>query len=127
MKTRKHRRKFSSAFKVQVALVAIKEEETLTTLSRRFDLHANQILKWKKEFLANMGAAFEKKNAFEQLERENDRLYKKVGELEMERDWLKKTADKLGVPFCIPDGPGPNLERGSTPYPYIPTTITFPF
>jgi hypothetical protein len=38
------------------------------------------------------------------------------------------TLGKLGVPFCQPDGPGPNLERfGGKPFRYIPTTITFPF
>lgn len=98
MKTRRQRRKFSSEFKAKVALSAIKEEETLSELSRRFDLHSNQIIKWKKEFLVNMSAAFERKNEFEELEKERDRLYKKVGQLEMEREWLKKTADKLGVP-----------------------------
>jgi hypothetical protein len=31
-------------------------------------------------------------------------------------------------PYFKPDGPGSNLERfGGTPYPYIPTIITFPF
>lgn len=51
MKTRRQRRKFSSEFKAKVVLSAIKEEETLSELSRRFDLHSNQIIKWKKEFL----------------------------------------------------------------------------
>ncbi len=98
MGTGRQRRKFSSEFKAKVALAAIKEQETLAELSREFDVHSNQILKWKKEFLENMSAAFERKNEFEDLEKERDRLYKKVGQLEMEKDWLKKTADKLGVP-----------------------------
>lgn len=36
---------------------------------------------------------------------------------------------RLGVPFCKPDGLGPNLERfGGTPYMYIPSIfkITYP-
>ncbi len=98
MTTRRQRRKFSSEFKAQVALAAVKEQETLAELSRRFDLHSNQIIKWKKEFLANMSAAFDSGNTQEESEKERDRLYKKIGELEMERDWLKKTAVKLGVP-----------------------------
>lgn len=44
-----------------------------------------------------MSATFERKNEFEELEKGRDRLYKKVGQLEMER-LAKKTADKLGVP-----------------------------
>ncbi len=45
-----------------------------------------------------MSAAFDSGNTQEESEKERDRLYKKIGELEMERDWLKKTAVKLGVP-----------------------------
>lgn len=97
MKTKKVRRKFTSEFKAKVALAAIKEQETLAELSRRFEVHSNQILKWKKEFLSNVGAAFERKNEFEDLERERDKLYNKIGQLEMEKDYLKKSLNKLGL------------------------------
>lgn len=95
MKAKRIRRKFTSEFKAKVALSAIKEQETLAELSRRFEVHSNQILKWKKEFLSNVGAAFERKNEFEDLERERDKLYNKIGQLEMEKDFLKKSLNKL--------------------------------
>ena len=97
MTTRKTRRKFSSEFKAKVALSALKEQETLAELSRRFEVHSNQILKWKREFLANASAAFDRKIDFEDLEHSRDKLYKKVGQLEMEKDFLKKSLDKLGL------------------------------
>jgi transposase len=97
MKAKKVRRKFTSEFKAKVSLAAIKEQETLAELSRRFEVHSNQILKWKKEFLSNVGAAFERKNEFDDLERERDKLYNKIGQLEMEKDFLKKSLNKLGL------------------------------
>ncbi len=51
MKTRKQRRKFSSKFKAKVAIEALKGQQTLAELSRSFEVHSNQILKWKKSFL----------------------------------------------------------------------------
>ena len=65
MKSRRERRKFSSEFKAKVAISAIKDQETLASLSNRFGLHSNQIIRWKREFLENIGAAFERKNEFQ--------------------------------------------------------------
>jgi transposase-like protein len=47
------KRKFSSAFKAQVAIEALKELETLSDVSKRFEVHPTIISKWKQEFLAN--------------------------------------------------------------------------
>ncbi len=84
MSTRKQTRKFSSEFKAKVALETIKGESTLTEIGAKYELHVNQILQWKKEFLANMGAAFDKNNQKEEDEKEKDKLHKKIGQLEME-------------------------------------------
>ena len=97
MSIRKQRRKFSTEFKAKVALSAIKESETLAELSRKYEVHSNQILKWKREFIENSAMAFSKKNEFEVLEKEKDNLLKKVGELQMDNDFLKKSLWKLGL------------------------------
>ena len=97
MSIRKQRRKFSTEFKARVALSAIKESETLAELSRKYEVHSNQILKWKREFIENSAMAFSKKNEFELLEKEKDNLLKKVGELQMDNDFLKKSLWKLGL------------------------------
>jgi len=92
MKT--ERRKFTAAFKAQVALEAIKERETLTELSKRFDLHANVISKWKQEFIERSSEIFSTKAPIENFDAERDRLFSKIGQLEMERDWLKKNSNR---------------------------------
>lgn len=87
------RRKFSSAFKAQVAIEAIKERETLTELSKRFEVHPNIIGKWKQEFLSRSAEIFESKAPEDKWKEEEEGLYSKIGKLEMEKEWLKK---KLG-------------------------------
>jgi transposase len=42
------RRNHSPAFKAKVALEAIKAEEPLIAIAERFDVHPNQITKWKR-------------------------------------------------------------------------------
>ncbi len=87
---KKVRRKFTAAFKAQVALEALKERQTLAALAERFELHPNQISQWKQEFRENSplvfsGTAGKEKEAEVNL----DSLYAKIGQLEMERDWTR--------------------------------------
>ena len=93
---KKTRRKFSSAFKASVAIEALKERESLAELSKRYEVHPNIISKWKKEFIENASAAFEG-NSSSEKEIDSEKLYAKIGQLEIENDFLKKTAKKLGL------------------------------
>ena len=89
------RRKFSGAFKAKVAIEALKERETLAELSKRFEVHPNMISKWKQEFLEKSAEIFDKKSDSE-TEVDADKLYSKIGQLEMENDFLKKSLNKIG-------------------------------
>jgi transposase len=97
-KMKRTRRKFSSEFKSQVAIEALKERYTLTELAQKFALHPNQISQWKQEFLERSKSIFETDNIrkTDQPEVDLEKLYGKIGRLEMERDFLKKSLNKLG-------------------------------
>jgi len=85
------RRKFSAAFKARVALAAIQERESLSELSKRFSVHPTVISRWKKEFLERSSEIFETQAPDTEFEKEREKLYAKIGQLQVERDWLKKT------------------------------------
>ncbi|HOD62486.1 MAG TPA: transposase [Bacilli bacterium] len=86
---KKSRRKFSASFKAQVAIAALLERETLAELSERFGVHPNIISKWKQEFVKNSARVFEKEEG-QGNSVEIDKLYSKIGKLEVERDFLEK-------------------------------------
>jgi transposase len=94
---KKTKRVFTGAFKAQVAIAALKERETLAELSKRFELHPTMISKWKQEFVQRSSEIFETRPPEENFEAERERLFAKIGQIEMERDWLKKISKKAGL------------------------------
>lgn len=95
---KKTRRKFSAAFKAQVAIEALKERATLSELAQKFELHPNQISAWKQEFLSKSASVFESTDENEKEKAvDTELLYSKIGKLEMERDFLKKSLRKINL------------------------------
>jgi len=89
--TKKTRAKHTPTFKAKVALAAVQELQTTVELARRYKIHANQIYKWKREFIENAARAFETGGsaAGGKEERESE-LLQKIGELTVERDFLAR-------------------------------------
>ncbi len=94
---KKSRRKFSASFKAQVAIEALKERETLSELAQRFEVSPSQISNWKREFLDHASNTFASEKKKEDTEQKVDKLYQKIGQLEMENDFLKKSLWKTGL------------------------------
>tara|TARA_R110002072_G_C7823012_1_gene523526 strand:+ start:466 stop:768 length:303 start_codon:yes stop_codon:yes gene_type:complete len=95
-KMKKTRRKFTSEFKSKVAIEALKERYSLAELAQRFELHPNQISQWKQEFLEKSKHIFESKSTkADENQVDIEKLYTKIGQLEVERDFLKKSLNKL--------------------------------
>ena len=93
------RKKYSKEMKARAALDAIKGQKTIAELTSEYGIHANQISIWKKQFVADAPAVFsngkDKDPEMKQVER--DHLYKKVGQLQIEVDWLKMTGYLRGA------------------------------
>lgn len=90
--SRRKRRTFTAKFKTRVALEAIKERKTLSALASEYDITPAQITSWKKQLLESLPEVFGSDAASLQKQHEQltDQLYRKIGELEMELDWLQK-------------------------------------
>lgn len=91
------RRKFTAAFKAKVVIEALKERSSIEELARKHELHPNQITQWKKAFLDNAATVFEdpetRSDDEKNREQEENKLYARIGQLEMQNNWLKKKLD----------------------------------
>jgi len=92
MKTVTKRRTFTDKFKAKVAIEGIKGIKTLAELSSEYQVHANQILDWKKQLLSRAADVFSSgKKREAQTEAElTGPLYEEIGRLKMDVKWLEK-------------------------------------
>lgn len=90
-KKRSRRRALSAGFKAKVALAACRGDRTQSELSSQFEVHPNQISKWKAYLLEHLAELFEdgRKSRKDDSPDESE-LYEQIGRLKMELDWLKK-------------------------------------
>lgn len=97
----RQRRNFSAKFKSDLVIELLKGEKDLNTLATENNIQPNLLRNWKKEFLNNASAVFDDKreeNLKDKLveeRREKAEYAKKVGQLTMQVDWLKKNLKKF--------------------------------
>jgi len=91
------RKQYEASFKAKVALEAVKGEKTIAQLAGEFGVHPNQIGRWKTELLENLPGLFSdrRKHADKDREETEAELYRQIGQLKVELDWLKKKSEKL--------------------------------
>jgi transposase-like protein len=90
------RKQFSNEFKAKVALEALKNEKTIAELASQYEVHPTQITSWRNQLKEGAIEVFGNPHSKELKDKNEliDRLYKKIGQTEIEHEWLAK---KLGV------------------------------
>jgi transposase-like protein len=83
----------TAAFKKKVAIEAIKEDRTLGELASEYGVHPIQLSRWKKELIEGSEGIFQDKRKRKSEEWDREALERKIGQLTIELDYLKK---KLG-------------------------------
>lgn len=86
------KRKHPTSFKAKIALELIRETETIAQICSKYSIHPSQATAWKKQALDGLGIIFTDKPKAELKEKNEliEELYKQIGQLKVELDWLKK-------------------------------------
>lgn len=92
------KKKHTNAYKAKVALAALREDRTLTEISSEYGVHPIQIGLWKKKIIEGAPRLFDEGGVSVSTDKKQkdliEKLYRKIGEVEVENDWFKK---KLGL------------------------------
>jgi len=90
----KMRKRHSPQFKAKVALSAIQNDETIAQVASRFGVHPTMVSTWKRQMLQGAADIFGKNhNSRKQAQSQTDELYRQIGKLKVENDFLSR---KLG-------------------------------
>jgi transposase-like protein len=91
------RKNHDAAFKAKVALEALKGEKTMAQISSEYGIHVNQIRQWRQKLLEELPGVFSDRRQKKDKDTEEmtSELYRQIGQLKVELDWLKKKSLQL--------------------------------
>jgi len=91
------RKQYEAAFKAKVALEALKGEKTIAQIASDAGVHPNQIRQWRQHLLEVLPEVFSNRRPREEKTRDEleAELYRQIGQLKVELEWLKKKSEKL--------------------------------
>ena len=90
----KKRKQYSPQFKSKVSPAALRNDETIAELAKRYEVHPTMISAWKKELLEGATSIFAKgQKVSKKTETQVDELHRQIGKLTVENDFLSR---KLG-------------------------------
>ena len=94
------RKQYSAQFKAKVALAAIRGERTVAELASQYEVHPTMINNWKRQLMEGASDVFESGNAaptHNDPQAQIDELYRQIGQLKVERDFLANRSAQLGL------------------------------
>ena len=96
------RKQYSPQFKAKVAIDAIRGQKTTAELASQYDIHPTMINNWKRDLLDKASELFDNGKTTNPVQAETqaqiDELYRQIGQLTVERDFLAKRSAQLGLP-----------------------------
>ncbi len=89
------KKSYTAAEKAKIALEAAKGQSTINEITQRFGVHSTQILRWKKQLLEKLPELFSDTQKRKDTEQQKlvEQLYQQIGQLSVERDFLKKKSE----------------------------------
>ena len=92
------RKRYPPSLKAKISVDAIKAQKTITELAQFYRVNPNLIAKWKKQALEGLPEIFRQPHSENSSasEAEKDELFKQIGQLKVELEWLKKRSGFLG-------------------------------
>jgi len=98
----KKRKQYSAQFKAKVALEALRGEKTIAEIAAQYEIHPTMIHNWKRQLLEGASDIFEQSNqaveANSEAAAQIAELYRQIGQLKVERDFLATRSARLGLP-----------------------------
>lgn len=94
---RSMRKKINAVLKAKVAVEAIRGAKTVSEIAGQYDVHPNQVAVWRKAVLEAIPDIFSRRRSREAADSEEIQaeLYRQIGQLKVEVNWLKKKAAQL--------------------------------
>ena len=92
------RKRHAASFKAKVALEAAKQSKSVAELAKSYQVHPVQISQWKKQLLEGIESLFQdgRRHDHDAGEAVQAELYERIGRLDMEVAWLKKSVARGG-------------------------------
>jgi len=88
--------KVSKEEKARIVLAVLRGDKTVNEIAAQYSVHPNLISRWKQTATEGLAELFTDKrgkidrNKYQEQEKLVERLYKLVGQRDVELDWLKK-------------------------------------
>ena len=93
----RRRKRYDNRFKAEVAIEAIKNQQTVAQIASEYGVHPNQVSQWKKQVLDQLPELFTNQRSKSTTDSDQlvDELYRQIGQLKVELDWLQKKTQLL--------------------------------
>ncbi len=88
-------KRYSAQEKTKIVLEILKGELTQSQITAKYGVHSTQLYNWKKQALEGIICSFSDQSKKQSQDQNQlvEELYKQIGQLKVELDWLKKKSE----------------------------------